>query len=305
MSHNNRRVCLFWGIWLLLAGESISLLLVLQPLGQKGKKSEKNTFILMSRSMTDQNPNLRQLYVCVFNVGPGVEHTSGSVEGEEVVSMDSIPLSVWECVCGTTEVWVSYVFAPSGSLSFSVSRWGGMYPDWGFDCSLWLSGGLVGQRPLLSCPRKPLSLGLQCSRHWRARVERSATRRLSSGLQPRSPSSAPIRRKVRPTWRAGQPQERSRSGTQRDWGPLRTRDVAPVRKTVCTEMENCHQGPERSIPLTCTFSTEHTEWKIVFLLLLFSFNFWLLIVVCIWLIWFHSQNHQIYSLQVYYFHFSV
>lgn len=139
-----------------------------------------------------------------------------------------------------------------------------MYPDCGFVCSfLCLSFGvLAGQRPLLSCPRKPLSLGLQCSRHGRARVERSATRRLSSGLRPRSPSSAPIRRKVRPTCSAGQPQLRSRSGTQREWGPLRTWEGDPARKTDWTEMENCHQGPERSIPLTWTFSTDRDKTQV-------------------------------------------
>lgn len=189
------------------------------------------------------------IFICpccdLFHSGPWVEQTRAGVVAEGIVSV-KLTSSVW----GTAEVCVS--------VSFSVNRWGGMYPGWGFVCSLWcLPADFGGQRPLLSCPRKPLSLGLQCSRHWRASVERSATRRLSSGPQPRSPSSAaPIKRKVRPTWRAGQPQLRSRSGTQRERGPLRTREAEPARKTVCTEMENCHQGPERSIPLTCTFSTE-------------------------------------------------
>lgn len=143
-----------------------------------------------------------------------------------------------------------------------------MYPGSGLVCwsPPWDFGG---QRPLLSCPRKPLSLWPQCSRHWRARVERSATRRLSSGPQSRSPSAVPIKRKVRPMCRAGQPQRRSRSGTQSECGPLRTREADPSRKTVWTEMENCHQGPDRSIPLTCTFKTDETffydYWQFFFL----------------------------------------
>lgn len=145
----------------------------------------------------------------------------------------------------------------SSSAFVSVNKWGGMYPGSGLVCwsPLWDFGG---QRPLLSCPRKPLSLWPQCSRHWRARVERSATRRLSSGPQSRSPSTVPIKRKVRPMCRAGQPQRRSRSGTQSECGPLRTREVDPSRKTIWTAMENCHQGPDRSIPLTCTFKTDET-----------------------------------------------
>lgn len=145
----------------------------------------------------------------------------------------------------------------SSSTFVSVNKWGGMYPGSGLAgwSPLWDFGG---QRPRLSCPRKPLSLWPQCSRHWRAKVERSATRRLSSGPQSRSPSTVPIRRKVRPMCRAGQPQRRSRSGTQSECGPLRTREADPSRKTVWTVMENCHQGPDRSIPLTCTFRTEET-----------------------------------------------
>lgn len=135
-----------------------------------------------------------------FYSGPWVEHTRAGVVGDGVAAVDLTLLSAWGCVCGSfTELWVLSTFAEcvfTPSVSFSISRWGGTYPVWGFECSLWcwLLGDFGGQRPLLSCPRKPLSLGLQCSRHWRARVERSATRRLSSGPQPRSPSSAPIRR---------------------------------------------------------------------------------------------------------------
>lgn len=152
----------------------------------------------------------------------------------------------------------SGVVAEGGSVF--VSKCGGMYPGSGLVCwsPLWDFGG---HRPLLSCPLKPLNLWPQCSRHWRARVERSATRRLSSGPQSRSPSSVPIKRKVRPTCRAGQPQRRSRSGTQSECGPLRTREVDPARKTVWTAMENCHQGPDRSIPLTCTFKTDETTFS--------------------------------------------
>lgn len=191
----------------------------------------------------------------LFYSGFWVEHTRAMVEEEGPVSVGAM--------CRSVLLWASSKFtvlSKWGLASFSVSRWGGTYAECVFACSLlrgrWALGDFWGQRPLLSCPRKPLSLGLQCSRHWRASVERSATRRLSSGAQLRSPSSAPMRRNVRPTWRAGQPQLRSRSGTQRDWEPLRTRELEPVRKTVCTAMENCHHGPERSIPLTCTFSTD-------------------------------------------------
>lgn len=156
----------------------------------------------------------------------------------------------------------------SSSAFVSVNKCGGMYPGSGLVCwsPLWDFGG---QRPLLSCPRKPLSLWPQCSRHWRARVERSATRRLSSGPQSRFPSTVPIKRKVRPMCRAGQPQRRSRSGTQSECGPLRTREVDPSRKTVWTAMENCHQGPDRSIPLTCTFKTGETFCMIKLLLAVF------------------------------------
>lgn len=117
--------------------------------------------------------------------------------------------------------------------------------------------GSAGHRPLLSCPRNPLSLGLQCSLQGRAREARSATSRLSSGPTLR-PSSPPISRKVRPTCRAGHPQPRSRSGTHRACCPRRTRD-SPARNTVWTHTENCHQGPERSIPRTCTFNTDRRE----------------------------------------------
>lgn len=231
---------------------------------------------------------------CLFHSGPRVEQTRTGVVDDGVASVVLTSPSVWECMCGTAEVWFLSSCTECVSVSFSVSRWGGMYPDWGFVCSLrwwWSLGDFGGHRPFLSWPRKPLSLGLQCSRHWRASVERSATRRLSSGAQPLSPSSAPIKRKVRPTWRAGQPQPRSRSGTQRDRGPLRTREVERARKMVCTEMENCHQGPERSIPLTCTFSTEKESQNITIQFMLYFI--WLMfgiicqIIKCDYLLYVH------------------